>query len=126
MQILSVPMYCSWVITVQLPPWSESSVKGCKKFLDRVAGLTDILSEESVSDELEMKLHRTIKKVSGDIENLKFNTAIASLMTLINEITAEGHLSKDDLAIFIKLLSHLHLISVRKSGSSSVEKACWQ
>ena len=59
-------------------PWSESSVKGCKKFLDRVAGLTDILSEESVSDELEMKLHRTIKKVSGDIENLKFNTAIAS------------------------------------------------
>ena len=86
-------------------PWSENSVKGCKKFLDRVAGLTDILSEESVSDELEMKLHRTIKKVSSDIENLKFNTAIASLMTLINEITAEGHLSKDDLAIFIKLLS---------------------
>ena len=86
-------------------PWSENSVKGCKKFLDRVAGLTDILSEESVSDELEMKLHRTIKKVSSDIENLKFNTAIASLMTLINEITAEGHLSKDDLTIFIKLLS---------------------
>lgn len=52
-----------------------------------------------------MKLHRTIKKVSSDIENLKFNTAIASLMTLINEITAEGHLSKDDLTIFIKLLS---------------------
>ena len=86
-------------------PWSENSVKGCKKFLDRVAGLTDILSEESVSDELEMKLHRTIKKVSSDIENLKFNTAIASLMTLINEITAEGHLSKDDLTIFIKLIS---------------------
>ena len=86
-------------------PWSENSVKGCKKFLDRVAGLTDILSEESVSDELEMKLHRTIKKVSSDIENLKFNTAIASLMTLLNEITAEGHLSKDDLTIFIKLLS---------------------
>ena len=86
-------------------PWSENSVKGCKKFLDRVAGLTDILSEESVSDELEMKLHRTIKKVSSDIENLKFSTAIASLMTLINEITAEGHLSKDDLTIFIKLLS---------------------
>ena len=86
-------------------PWSENSVKGCKKFLDRVAGLTDILSEESVSDELEMKLHRTIKKVSSDIENLKFNTAIASLMALLNEITAEGHLSKDDLTIFIKLLS---------------------
>ena len=86
-------------------PWSDSSVKGCKKFLDRVAGLTDILSEESVSDELEMKLHRTIKKVSSDIENLKFNTAIASLMALLNEITAEGHLSKEDLTIFIKLLS---------------------
>ena len=63
-------------------PWSDSSVKGCKKFLDRVAGLTDILSEEPVSEELEMKIHRTIKKVSSDIENLKFNTAIASLMTL--------------------------------------------
>ena len=52
-----------------------------------------------------MKIHRTIKKVSSDIENLKFNTAIASLMTLLNEITAEGHLTKDDLTIFIKLLS---------------------
>ena len=86
-------------------PWSDSSVKGCKKFLDRVAGLTDILSEEPVSEELEMKIHRTIKKVSSDIENLKFNTAIASLMTLINEITAEGHIGKEDLSIFIKLLS---------------------
>ena len=86
-------------------PWSDSSVKGCKKFLDRVAGLTDLISEEPVSDELEMKIHRTIKKVSSDIENLKFNTAIASLMTLLNEITAEGRLSKDDLGIFIKLLS---------------------
>ena len=85
--------------------WSDSSVKGCKKFLDRVAGLTDILSEEPVSEELEMKIHRTIKKVSSDIENLKFNTAIASLMTLINEITAEGHIGKEDLSIFIKLLS---------------------
>ena len=70
-----------------------------------MAGLTDLISEEPVSDELEMKIHRTIKKVSSDIENLKFNTAIASLMTLLNEITAEGRLSKDDLGIFIKLLS---------------------
>ena len=52
-----------------------------------------------------MKIHRTIKKVSSDIENLKFNTAIASLMTLINEITADGHIGKDDLGIFVKLLS---------------------
>ena len=86
-------------------PWNDSSVKGCKKFLDRVAALTDMVTDAPVSDELEMKLHRTIKKVSSDIENLKFNTAIASLMTLINDITAEGHLSKDDLIIFIKLLS---------------------
>ena len=70
-----------------------------------MAGLTDILSEEPVSEELEMKIHRTIKKVSSDIENLKFNTAIASLMTLINEITAEGHIGREDLSIFIKLLS---------------------
>ena len=75
-------------------PWSDSSVKGCKKFLDRVAGLTDLISEEPVSDELEMKIHRTIKKVSSDIENLKFNTAIASLMTLLNEITAEDASAK--------------------------------
>ena len=52
-----------------------------------------------------MMLHCTIKKVSSDIENLKFNTAIASLMTLLNEITAEGRLGKEDLAIFVKLLS---------------------
>ena len=107
-------------------PWSENSVKGCKKFLDRVAGLTDILSEESVSDELEMKLHRTIKKVSSDIENLKFNTAIASLMTLINEVTAEGHLSKNDLTILSNCLARSHRISAKKSGNSSEVKAYWQ
>ena len=86
-------------------PWNDSSVKGCKKFLDRVAALTDLVSEEPVSSELEMKLHRTIKKVTSDIENLKFNTAIASLMTLINDISAEGHMGKEELVIFIKLLS---------------------
>lgn len=86
-------------------PWNDSSVKGCKKFLDRVAGLTDLVSEEPVSAELEMKFHRTIKKVTGDIENLKFNTAIASLMTLMNDISSEGHLGKEELEIFIKLLS---------------------
>ena len=86
-------------------PWNDSSVKGCKKFLDRVAGLTDLVSDAPVSDELEMKIHRTIKKVTSDIEGLKFNTAIASLMTLLNDITAEGHLGKEDLVIFIKLLS---------------------
>ena len=86
-------------------PWNPSSVKGCKKFLDRVAALPDMVDDKPVSGELEMKLHRTIKKVSSDIEGLKFNTAIASLMTLLNDIAAEGHIGKDELNIFIKLLS---------------------
>ena len=64
-----------------------------------------MVSDKPVSSDLEMKIHRTIKKVSSDIENLKFNTAIASLMTLINDISAEGHITKEDLVIFIKLLS---------------------
>ena len=85
-------------------PWNDSSVRGCKRFLERVAGLTDIMTEEPAAKDMEVKIHKAIKKVSSDIEAMKFNTAIACLMTLINDIYAVGKISKNDLVIFIKLL----------------------
>ena len=85
-------------------PWNDSSVRGCKRFLERVAGLTDIMTDEPAAKDMEVKLHKAIKKVSSDIEAMKFNTAIACLMTLINDIYAVGKISRDDLVIFIKLL----------------------
>ena len=87
-------------------PWSASSIKGCKRFLERVYSLLDITSSEAgIRVELEKAYHQTIKKVSADIETLKFNTAIASLMSLLNEIYATGSVTKGELGIFIKLLS---------------------
>ena len=86
-------------------PWNDSSVKGCKRFLERVAGLTDIMSGEGMSKDLESAFHKTIKKVSSDIEETKFNTAIAAMMGLINTIYAKGSVTKDELEVFIKLLS---------------------
>ena len=85
-------------------PWSENSVKGCKRFLERVAALTDMVSGEGVTPELETSFHKTIKKVSNDLEETKFNTAIAALMGLVNEIYAKGSLTKDELVTLIKLL----------------------
>ncbi|MBE6708444.1 MAG: leucine--tRNA ligase, partial [Ruminococcaceae bacterium] len=67
-------------------PWSDSSMKGCKRFLDRFAGLMDIVKGTGVTPELESAFHKTIKKVSSDIEEMKFNTGIAAMMALINEI----------------------------------------
>ena len=83
-------------------PWNDSSVKGCKRFLERVAGLTDIMTDAPDPD-MEVKFHKAIKKVTADIEAMKFNTAIACLMTLINDIYTAGSISRDDLVIFIKL-----------------------
>ena len=85
-------------------PWSESSVKGCKRFLERVAGLTEILSDGEVTPKLESAFHKTIKKVSEDIEDMKYNTAIAAMMTLINEIYDHGSLTRDELSVFVRLL----------------------
>ncbi len=87
-------------------PWSETSVKGCKRFIDRVWGMLDIIADgESYSKELESSFHKTIKKVSNDIETLKYNTAIAALMTLTNEIYAKGAINKAELKTFITLLN---------------------
>ena len=87
-------------------PWSENSVKGCKRFIDRVWGLQEIVNgQNGFSKKLESSFHKTIKKVSSDIENLKFNTAIASMMTLLNEIYAAGSITKDELRTFLLLLN---------------------
>ena len=85
-------------------PWSDSSVKGCKRFLERTAGLTDIARGTGVTPELEASFHKTVKKVTQDIEEMKFNTGIAALMTLINEIYDHGSLTVDELKTFVSLL----------------------
>lgn len=85
-------------------PWSESSVRGCKRFLDRTAGLLDIAKGEGVTPALEAAFHKTIKKVSADIEDMKFNTGIAAMMALINDIYDNGSLTVDEAKTFISLL----------------------
>ena len=87
-------------------PWSENGVKGCRKFLERVWKLQDMLEEsEEYSENLEGEIHRTIKKVTEDYENLKFNTAIAQPMTLINEFYSNSKLTLKDFETFLILLN---------------------
>lgn len=85
-------------------PWSESSVKGCKRFLDRVADLSDIVKGTGATEGLESLFHKTVKKVSADIEDMKFNTAIAAMMSLINEIFTVGTLTVDEYKVLLRLL----------------------
>ena len=85
-------------------PWNENSIKGCKRFLDRVEGLLSIAKGEGVTPALESAFHKTIKKVTLDIDEMKFNTAIAAMMTLINEIYDKNTLTVDELKTFITLL----------------------
>ncbi|HCR74076.1 MAG TPA: leucine--tRNA ligase [Ruminococcus sp.] len=87
-------------------PWQENGIKGCKKFLDRVWALQDMLIDgDEYRKELESSLHKTIKKVSEDIESLKFNTAIASMMALINEIYSVGSINRKELEDFLIMLN---------------------
>ncbi len=86
-------------------PWNDNSVKGCRRFLERVWGFTDLLSDDPETEKLEPALNRTIKKVSSDYEDMKFNTAIAALMALTNDIYALGKISTDQLRVFISLLN---------------------
>lgn len=90
----------------QAAPWSESSVKGCKRFVDRIWNLQEILTDgDEYSKELSSAFHKTVKKVSEDIEGMKFNTAIAALMTLLNKIYDNGKINKAELKTFILLAS---------------------
>ncbi len=87
-------------------PWSENGVKGSKRFLDRVWGLNDIVVKGGeYSKELESSFHKTIKKVSADYDTLKFNTAIAAMMSLLNEIYAKNSITEKELKTFITLLN---------------------
>ena len=86
-------------------PWSESSVKGCKRFVDRIWALQDkVTDSDSYSDALRSKMHKTIKKVSEDIEAMKFNTAIAAMMTLLNDIYDAGSITKKEFRDLLILL----------------------
>ena len=86
-------------------PWSESSVKGCKRFVDRIWALQDkVTDSDSYSDALRSKMHKTIKKVSEDIEAMKFNTAIAAMMTLLNDIYDAGYITKKEFRDLLILL----------------------
>ncbi len=90
----------------QAAPWSESSMKGCKRFIDRIWNLQEILVDgDEYSAELTSAFHKTIKKVSEDIEGMKFNTAIAALMTLINAIYTKGSINKAELKTFLLLVN---------------------
>ncbi|SHH43859.1 leucyl-tRNA synthetase [Anaerosphaera aminiphila DSM 21120] len=87
-------------------PWSEKGVKGCRRYLERVWNLQSILIEgENYTKDLESSIHKTIKKVSSDYENLKANTAIAALMSLLNEFNDYGKITEADLRTYLMLLN---------------------
>ena len=89
----------------QAAPWSESSMKGCKRFLDRVWDLQEkLIDGDTYRDEMMTNMHKTIKKVSEDIESMKFNTALAALMTLLNKIYDAGSINRAEYKTFLTLL----------------------
>ena len=86
-------------------PWSDSSVKGCKRFLDRVWSLADMLTDdEGYRPHFASKMHKLIKKVSADIDGMKFNTAIAAMMTILNDFYQDGSISRGELKDFLIML----------------------
>ncbi len=86
-------------------PWNPQSIRGCKRFLERFAGLTDLVKGEGFTPALERPLHKTIAKVTSDIDSMKFNTAIAAMMALVNDIYEAGTVTRDELSAFAALLS---------------------
>ena len=85
-------------------PWSEQSANGCKRFLDRVWRLQDMVQGEGESRDMRAKVHGCVKKVTDDIEHMKFNTAIAAMMSLVNDFYAKGSITKDELHTLLVLL----------------------
>ncbi|MCR5636627.1 MAG: leucine--tRNA ligase [Clostridiales bacterium] len=113
-------------------PWQQNGVKGCRRFADRYFNLQEILiAGDKIRPELESAFHKTIKKVGYDIENLKFNTAIAALMALMNDIYAAGSINKEELRIFTILLNpfapHIteEVYSANSLGKGLVAQAQW-
>lgn len=112
-------------------PWSTNGLKGCRRFLERVWGLQEILSDgDGYTPELENLIHKTVKKVSDDLENLKFNTAVASMMTLVNRIYENGKITKGECKTLLILLNPLaphiteELWSILQFGGE-INKAKW-
>ncbi len=85
--------------------WNSESIKGCNRFLDKIWNLADKVVDGGISSDLEADFHRTIKKVTNDIESLKFNTAVAALMTLVNKILDNGSITKKEFEILLILLN---------------------
>ena len=89
----------------QATPWSQQGVRGCRKFLERVWNLQDIMTDGKIRPENESLVHKMIKKVSEDIDRMKFNTAIAAMMSFINEMYAKGSITKGELSVLLQLLN---------------------
>ncbi|MBE7037868.1 MAG: leucine--tRNA ligase [Ruminococcaceae bacterium] len=89
----------------QATPWSQQGVRGCRKFLERVWNLQDILIDGDIRAELESSVHKMIKKVTEDIDRMKFNTAIAAMMSFLNEVYAKGSITKGEFSILLQLLN---------------------
>ncbi|MBR3046317.1 MAG: leucine--tRNA ligase [Oscillospiraceae bacterium] len=111
-------------------PWSEDSVKGCKRFLDRIWALQDIVVDgDGYSEKLMTAMHKTIRKVSEDIENLKFNTAIAAMMTLVNQLYAAGSITKGEYRTLLILLNpfapHMTEEIFEKQGFGILNEQAW-
>ena len=86
-------------------PWNPASIRGCKRFLDRVSSLPEIANGTGVTEKLEASLHKLIKKVTNDIDTMKFNTAIAAMMSFVNDVYENGSLTVDELKVLLKLLN---------------------
>ena len=113
-------------------PWSPSSIRGCRRFVERFWNLQNILIDgDEIRPELEGAFNKTIKKVGEDIENIKFNTAIAALMSLINDVSAVGTINKSELSIFTILLNpfapHIteEIWEICKLGDGIVAEQSW-
>ena len=90
----------------QSTPWSINGVKGCYRFMERVWNMQEFLSdEEDYSEDLESTMHKTVKKVTEDIERMKFNTAIATLMALVNDVYKKGSITRGEMRTFLLLLN---------------------
>ena len=113
-------------------PWSQSSIKGCRRFVERFWNLqTMLIDGDTIRPELEGVFHKAIKKVGEDIENIKFNTAIATLMALINDIANVKSINKEELRIFSILLNpfapHVteEIYDVCKLGEGILAQQSW-
>ena len=86
-------------------PWNPASIRGCRRFIERYWNFQSILADGGIREKLETPFHKTIKKVTEDVENLKFNTAIAALMSLMNDVYDTGSVTREELRVFSLLLS---------------------